>query len=370
MAKLQVGLLFGGKSVEHRVSIVSATAIFNALNRDKYEVSPIMIDPEGRWHLAPRDYPGDLEHVARETEVILRPDASGGRLESLDPKIPAGFENRPLDVIFPIAHGRGGEDGSVQGLFELASVPYVGSGVLSSALQMDKDLAKQILKSAGLPVLPWVTVRCEELFERGEGKWAEEIIEELRLPVFVKPANSGSSIGISKADDLASLAASLKEAARFDDKVIVERAVNAREIEIAILGNESCKASVPGEIIPKVEFYDYQAKYQDESTELIIPAEIPDSITEKLQDIAVRAAKALAARGMTRVDFLIERENQNIWINELNSLPGFTSGSMYPRLWAATGVPFGALLDQLIELALERHAQRVRLQTAAPPALL
>ncbi|MAJ60604.1 MAG: hypothetical protein CBC48_11600 [bacterium TMED88] len=370
MAKLHVGLLFGGRSVEHRVSIVSATAIFNALDRDKYEVSPILIDPEGRWHLAPSDYKGALERVSREDEVILRPDASGGHLQSLNPKSRTASENRPLDVIFPIAHGRGGEDGSVQGLLELASVPYVGSGVLSSALQMDKDFAKQVLKLSGLPVLPWVTIRSDELSERGARKWAEDIIEQLALPVFVKPANSGSSIGISKAEDVTSLTKSLEEASRFDDKVIVERAVEAREIEIAILGNASCKASVPGEIIPRHDFYDYQAKYQDESTELVIPAEIPPSVTEKLQELAIRAAKALEARGMTRVDFLIEADNQNVWINELNSLPGFTSGSMYPRLWAATGTSFSALLDRLIELALERHDQRIRLQTAAPPASL
>ncbi|MCH2185397.1 D-alanine--D-alanine ligase, partial [Myxococcota bacterium] len=298
------------------------------------------------------------------------PDASGGHLESVDPQRPARAKNRPLDVIFPIAHGRGGEDGSVQGLFELASIPYVGSGVLSSAIQMDKDFAKRLLQSAGLPVLPWVTIHRGELSERGAREWAEDITKQLALPVFVKPANSGSSIGISKATRVASLTASLEEAVRFDDKVIVERAVEAREIEIAILGNESCKASLPGEIVPKHGFYDYQAKYQDEATELIIPADIPPALTEKLQDLSIRAAKTLEARGMTRVDFLIEEKNQNVWINELNSLPGFTSGSMYPRLWAATGVPFSKLLDQLIELAIEQHAQRVRLQTAAPPASL
>ncbi len=344
-------------------------AILQALDRQKYDVSLILVDPEGRWHLAPNDHGGSLESILQAPEVVLRADASGGRLDQVDRERSIQFGDETLDVIFPIAHGRGGEDGALQGLLELASVPYVGSGVLSSALQMDKDLAKQILKSADLPVLPWVTIRSSEL-KRGGDQWVEKINRQLSLPVFVKPANSGSSVGISRAQDVASLALSLKEAAYYDDKVIVERAVDARELEIAILGNEHCKASVPGEIIPRHDFYDYHAKYQDESTELIIPAEIPPSLTKKLQDLAIRSATALEARGMTRVDFLVERETENVWINELNSLPLFTSGSMYPRLWAESGIPFGTLLDQLIDFARERHSQRVNFRTGAPPAAL
>jgi len=362
MAKLRVGLLFGGRSVEHEVSIASATSILQALDPERYDVSLIAIDDEGRWHLgsgATLLPAGTIEG----DEVLLPAAPGGGALVPLAPEHEGATEAPRLDVVFPIVHGRGGEDGTLQGLLELADVPYVGSNVLSSAVQMDKDVAKRLLAAAGLPVVPWVTLRASALEGAGLEQAVQRIVAELGLPVFVKPANSGSSVGITRADDEGGLAASLREAARYDDKLIAEQAVDAREIEVAVLGNEAPEASVPGEIIPHHAFYDYEAKYVDESTELVIPADLPEEQTARLRELAVEAYRALDGEGMARVDFLLERPGGRVWINELNSLPGFTDGSMYPRLWEATGLPYSALLDRLIELALERHRRRARLET-------
>jgi D-alanine-D-alanine ligase len=362
MPKLRVGLLFGGRSVEHEVSIASATSILQALDPERYDVSLIAIDADGRWHLgsgATLLPAGTIEG----SEVLLPAVPGGGALlpRSSDEGGPA--EAPVLDVIFPIVHGRGGEDGALQGLLELADVPYVGSNVLSSAVQMDKDVAKRLLAAAGLPVVPWVTLRASAIETDGGRRAAGRIASELGLPVFVKPANSGSSVGITKARDEDELAASLREAARYDDKIIAERALDAREIEVAVLGNETPEASVPGEIVPHHEFYDYEAKYHDETTELVIPAPLSEEAAARLRTLAIEAYRALDAEGMARVDFLVERSDGTAWINELNSLPGFTDGSMYPRLWEASGLPYSALLDRLIELALERHRRRSRLET-------
>jgi D-alanine-D-alanine ligase len=362
MAKLRVGLLFGGRSVEHEVSIASATSILQALDPAHYDVSLIAVDSDGRWRLGAGATL--LPAGAIEGSEVLLPAAPGGGA-----LIPVGADSGEivgggsLDVVFPIIHGRGGEDGSLQGLLELADVPYVGSNVLSSAIQMDKDVAKRLLAAAGLPVVPWITVRASQIEGGGARRIAASMISELGLPIFVKPANSGSSVGINKAHDEAELVAALHEAARYDDKVIAERGVVAREIEVAVLGNEKPEASVPGEIVPHHEFYDYEAKYHDDSTELLIPADISEQASAELRRIAILAYQALDAEGMARVDFLVERDSGAVWINELNSLPGFTDGSMYPRLWEASGLPYSALLDRLIELALERHRRRSRLET-------
>lgn len=360
VAKLRVGLLFGGRSVEHEVSIASATSILQALDPERYDVSLIAVDPDGRWRLgagAALLPSGSIEG----SEVVLPAAPGGGALLPVDRDEDAIKETPALDVVFPIVHGRGGEDGTLQGLLELADVPYVGSSVLSSAVQMDKDIAKRLLAAAGLPVLPWVALRSSSLADGGAEEVTRSIVRELGLPVFVKPANSGSSVGITRAASESELVASLHEAARYDDKIIVERGVDAREIEVAVLGNESPEASVPGEIIPHHEFYDYEAKYHDESTELAIPADLPEEVSKRLRGMAIEAYRALDAEGMARVDFLVEEGS--IWINELNSLPGFTDGSMYPRLWEASGLPYTALLDRLIELAIERHARRSNLET-------
>ena len=374
MEKLRIGLLYGGRSVEHDVSIVSATSILGALDRERYVVSLIGVDADGGWHLAAADM--DLEQVLDAPRVFLpaspgptelQPDRAVASPANAIPK--ASGELARLDVLFPIIHGRGGEDGALQGLLELADVPYVGSGVLSSALQMDKDFAKRLLASAGLPVTPWLTFTAAQLDRLGLPAAAERIATELGLPVFVKPANSGSSVGISRAGTVEEVGAALADALRYDRKVLAEVAVDAREIEVAVLGNDVPEASLPGEIRSSNVFYDYDAKYRDAATELIIPAELEPGQAEALRASAIAAYRVLDAEGMARVDFLVDRESGAFYINELNSLPGFTAGSMYPKLWEATGLPYPRLLDRLIELALERHAERSKLETHTPPPL-
>lgn len=370
MEKLRVGLLFGGRSVEHDVSIVSATSILAALDQERYEVSLIAVDLEGQWHLASAQTA--LPAVANEVSVFL-PATPGGSVlvpatgPTADSTKPQGDATR-LDVIIPIIHGRGGEDGALQGLFELAEVAYVGSGVLSSALQMDKDVAKRLLAGAGLPVTPWVCFSDFELERGGLPAAAHQAESEIGLPVYVKPANSGSSIGISRAESIPEMIEALDLARRYDRKVLVEMAVDAREIEVAVLGNDAPEASVPGEIRAARAFYDYDAKYRDEATELIIPADLEASQIESIRSIAIHAYKTLQAEGMARVDFLVERGTNQIYVNELNSLPGFTNVSMYPKLWEASGLAYPRLLDRLIELALERHDRRGKLETRPPAA--
>ena len=368
MEKLRIGLLFGGRSVEHDVSIVSATSILGALDPARYEVSLIGIDRAGRWHLSSGADP--LAAVLDEPEVFL--PASPGT-KALRPDRAAAGDGlgaaAQIDVIFPIVHGRGGEDGALQGLLELAEIAYVGSGVLSSALQMDKDLSKRVLAAAGLPVTPWLTFSAAELARDGFPAIADRAAASLGFPLFVKPANSGSSIGISRAETPAELTTALADATRYDRKVLVEEAIDAREIEVAVLGNEEPQASLPGEIRAAQAFYDYDAKYRDDATELLIPAELSDERSDRLRALAVASYRALEGEGMARVDFLVEREGDGVYVNELNSLPGFTAGSMYPKLWEATGLPYPELLDRLIELALERHAKRSKLETSPPPPL-
>lgn len=383
MGKLRVGLLFGGRSVEHDVSIVSATSILAALDRTRYDVSLIGVDLEGRWHLAagsdgnaralssaltaPNVFlpaePGETRLVP--SEAVASNAGAGERAVS---PIRALGETARLDVVFPIIHGRGGEDGSLQGLLELADVPYVGSGVLSSAIQMDKDVAKRLLSAAGLPVTPWIGFDASTLARLGARGAAERAEAELGLPAFAKPANSGSSVGISRADSIEELAAAIATAQRYDRKVLVEAAVDAREIEVAVLGNDEPEASVCGEIVAHRRFYDYEAKYHDDATELVIPADIEPRESEELRAMAIAAFRALDGEGMARVDFLFDRKTRRAYVNELNSLPGFTSVSMYPKLWEASGLAYPRLLDRLIELAIERHERRSKLETRPPEA--
>jgi D-alanine-D-alanine ligase len=358
MTKVRVGLLFGGRSVEHEVSLASATSIHRALDPTRYDVKLIAVDRDGHWHLGTPELPPEASVRGAEVSLPAAPGertlvkAAGGSLE------PAA----QLDVVFPIIHGRGGEDGSLQGLLELAGVPYVGSGVLGSALQMDKETAKRLLAAAGLPVLPWVLVRKMDLERRPEAE-AARALREIGLPLFVKPANQGSSVGITRVREARQLLPALREAARYDTKILCERAVDAREIEVALLGSDPIEASVPGEIRTRREFYDYEAKYVDEDTELLVPAPLDEEASEEVRALAVRAMQVLEGEGLGRVDFLLERESGRFFVNELNSLPGFTDVSMFPRLWEASGLPYPALLDRLIELAFERHRQRAELET-------
>jgi len=357
MSKLRVGLLFGGRSVEHEVSLVSAASILKALDPARYDVHLIGIDRDGRWHLGSPSLPPEAAVSGREVSLPAAPDA-----HTLVPAGGGSGAATDLDVIFPIVHGRGGEDGSLQGLLELAGVPYVGAGVLGSALQMDKDVAKRLLRAQGLPVAPWALVRHGDL-ARDAGGAAERALSEIGLPAFVKPANLGSSVGISRVDEREALLPALREAARYDEKILVERAVDAREIEVAILGDDPPEASVPGEIVPRRRFYDYEAKYVAEDTELLVPAPVSEALTRRLQELAVAAYAALEGAGLARVDFLVDRATEEPFLNEVNSLPGFTDASMFPRLWEASGLPYPALLDRLIELALARHRRRRALET-------
>jgi D-alanine-D-alanine ligase len=355
MTKLRVGIVFGGRSVEHEVSVASATSIREALDPGRYEVSLLCVDTEGRWRLGG---PGALPASAGRGEEVSLPAVPGdGTLISAKGSQPVGR----LDVIVPIIHGTGGEDGCLQGFLELANVPYVGSGVLGSAIQMDKDVAKKLLRAEGIPVVPWVAVPAREV-ARGAEAHADAAIRELGLPVFVKPASLGSSVGVSKAKTRAELVEGLRHAARFDEKILVERAVPAREIEVGVLGNDAPEASVVGEIVPKSEWYDYESKYVDDATELLVPAPLDPAIAEEARALAIRAFKALEGAGLARVDFFLDKETGALYLNELNSLPGFTDVSMYPRLWQASGVSYPALLDRLIELSIERHRRRAELE--------
>lgn len=358
MDKLRVGLVFGGRSVEHEVSLSSASSVLGALDPSRYEVALIAIAPDGRWHLGTPALP--LAAAVEGTEVSLPAAPSDHTLVSLGGAGEGG--SLDLDVVFPIVHGRGGEDGSLQGLLELAGVAYVGSGVLGSALQMDKEVAKRLLAAAGLPVVEWACVHSRDL-QRDDRDATERVLHEIGLPLFVKPANQGSSVGISRADERAQLLPALRDAARYDTKILVERAVDAREIEVALLGNDPIEASVPGEIRTRRRFYDYEAKYLDEDTELLVPAPLDDAQTRHVQRLAVEAVQALEGAGLARVDFLMDRHSGQFYVNEVNSIPGFTENSMFPRLWEASGVPYPALLDRLIELALERHRASASLVT-------
>jgi len=362
MAKLRVGLLFGGRSVEHEVSIASATSILGALDQSRYEVSLVAIDPEGRWHVGPPELPAETAATGEEATL---PAVPGGATLVPVRGSGAGAAVSQLDVILPIVHGRGGEDGSLQGLFELAEVPYVGAGVLGSALQMDKETAKRLLHAASLPVVPWVAGRGLELAPERRGALADRAIEQLGLPLFVKPANSGSSVGIRRADEREAVVDAIGYARRFDTKIVIEQAVMAREIEVAVIGTDEPQASVPGEIRTAHSFYDYEAKYEDDATELVIPAPLAEPESERLRAVAVDAYRALEGRGLARVDFLYVRPDE-FYVSELNSLPGFTRGSMFPLLWEATGLSYPQLLDRLIELAIEDHAVRSQLETVRP----
>jgi D-alanine-D-alanine ligase len=399
IAKIRVGILFGGRSGEHEVSLLSAASVLNAIDKKKYEVVPIGITKDGRWltaEHAERLLTGE-KHAgegARATQAIsLRagdPEATPGAAvlaagESVVvPPEPAHREaglapfqtdanlrrasDRAInvDVIFPVLHGTFGEDGTIQGLLELADIAYVGAGVLGSSAGMDKDVMKSLFRAAGLPMVKHVTVLRGQ-FER-EPKKVQKLVEtKLRYPVFVKPANLGSSVGISKAHDRKELGPAIAEAAKFDRKIVIEEGVGgkknkAREIEVAVLGNDDPQASVAGEIIPCKEFYDYDAKYLVQGSEGVIPAKITKAEMKTVQRLAIAAFQAVDCTGLARVDFLMDPESRKIFVNEINTMPGFTAISMYPKMWAASGVAYPDLIDRLIRLGIERHEDKKRNQ--------
>jgi D-alanine-D-alanine ligase len=397
MKKLRVGILFGGRSGEHEVSLLSAASVLQAIDKDKYEVVPIGITKDGRWLTAgdaesllqgklvlePRQWrAGDPETtpaaavLARGESVVVPPEPvhrqSGLVPFQTDAALTRRASDRAInvDVIFPVLHGTFGEDGTIQGLLELADLAYVGAGVLGSAAGMDKDIMKSLFLAAGLPIVAHVTILRSAWVK--EPKKVQKLVEsKLNYPVFVKPANLGSSVGISKAHDRKELGPAIEEAAKFDRKIVVEQGVGgkknkAREIECSVLGNDEPVASVPGEIVPVKEFYDYNAKYLDEGSALIIPAKLTRAETRRVQELAVRSFKAVDCSGLARVDFLMEpgsaKQARKIYLNEINTMPGFTSISMYPKLWAASGLAYADLIDRLIALGLERHADKKKNQ--------
>lgn len=375
--KLRVGVIFGGRSGEHEVSLASAQSVMTALDRAKYEVIPVGITRDGRW------IAGDALRALAEGESAVQPatvlpEPSQSALLRRDPGESDVVRGEAagqrlsviteLDVVFPVLHGPYGEDGTVQGLLELAGIPYVGAGVVGSAVGMDKAIFKNVMTSNGLPVLPWqLVLRADWL--RDATAVIERVEAVLPYPVFTKPANLGSSVGISKCRDRDELVAGLNEAARYDRRIVVEQGIDkARELEVAVLGNSSPEASIVGEIRPHREFYDYVAKYlaqpgSDDESELIIPAAISEEQSRRVRDLAVRAYKAIDCAGLGRVDLLLDSANGELYLNEINTIPGFTSISMYPKLWEASGLPYPELLDRLIELALERQAEKSELET-------
>jgi D-alanine-D-alanine ligase len=358
VSKLRVGVIYGGRSGEHEVSIASAAAIFKHLDPAKYEAVPIKIGKDGRWALT-----GDVPTALSAAEVHRQTDRAA--LQAIEPT--AALSNSHIDVVFPVLHGPYGEDGTVQGLLELANVPYVGAGVLGSAVGMDKAVMKTLFAAAGLPLVRHVTILRHE-WQADPTAITSQVTRALRYPVFVKPANLGSSVGISKATSDASFAEAMALALRFDKKIVVEEGVpNAREIECAVLGNDHPEASIPGEIIVTHPdgFYSYDAKYIDaDGATTKIPADLTPEMQTRVRTLSIDAFRALELSGMARVDFFIDRQTDALYLNEVNTIPGFTSISMYPKMWEASGLPYAALIDRLLTLALERHADKQQLHTS------
>lgn len=373
----RVGVIFGGRSGEHEVSLASAYSVMTALDPERFEVVPIGIAKDGRWllgadawptlrqaarlALGPGEEDGQVPRGVLDLADARRDDlvpCDGGRIETT-----TGGWLRQLDVVFPVLHGTYGEDGTVQGLLELAGVPYVGAGVAGSAVAMDKILCKQILAAAGIPQCRYLAVLRREWETRPEEVAAR--VDALGYPCFVKPANLGSSVGITKVHHPGELADALDEAARYDRRLIVEEGLqNVREIEISVLGNDDPIASVPGEVIPCREFYDYEAKYLAGESQILIPADLPPEVAQRIAELAVAAFRALDLAGMARIDFFVGRDDYAVYLNEPNTIPGFTPISMYPKMWEASGLPYRELLTRLVDLAIERHEDRARSRTS------
>ena len=380
MTKLRVGVIYGGRSGEHEVSLASAAAVFAHLDPARYEPVPVCIEKDGRWTLpatppvlvsaaevieARQVRAPATQNPPREAHLIAQPGGDTLVTIDRDGTRPAVVSGLALDVVFPVLHGPYGEDGTVQGLLELANIPYVGAGVLASAVGMDKAAMKLVFAARGLPMCDYDVVMKRD-WERDERTVLHTIVTRLGFPVFVKPANLGSSVGISKARHATELRAAIRLAAEFDRKIVVEAAVpDAREIECAVLGNDEPEASVPGEIVPSREFYDYEAKYTDgDASKLLIPAPLTPEQSEQVRALALEAFKAVDCAGMARVDFLMAGKSGVLYLNELNTIPGFTTISMYSKMWEASGLSYPELLDRLIALAIERHAEKQKLRTS------
>ncbi|WP_174615625.1 D-alanine--D-alanine ligase [Virgibacillus ihumii] len=363
MEKKKVGIIFGGKSAEHEVSLQSAKNIVDAIDKDKYDVVLLGIDKQGKWHI--NDQSSYLINAENPKLISLNKSndtvaiVPGQDHNQLIHSANAGLLDQ-LDVVFPIVHGTLGEDGSLQGMMRLANLPFVGSGVTGSAVCMDKDVAKRLLKDAGVNVAKG---RAFSSFNRNQIDFAK-LKDELGVPMFIKPANQGSSVGVSKVAEKAAFEQALDEAFQYDRKIVIEETLVGREIECSVLGNEDPAASVPGEILPQTEFYSYESKYIDESgAKLEIPADLPEDIVANIQEAAIAAFQALECEGLARVDFFL-KEDGEVYVNEVNTLPGFTKISMYPKLWEVSGIPYAELINRLIELAIDRHQKNSKLKSA------
>lgn len=361
MEKMRVAVIFGGMSGEHEVSLRSAASIMAALDRDKYQVIPVGISKAGEWWSGEEVLSSLEEGEPRGRRAALLPEVTSGELLYLEGG--SIVRRQKLDAVFPVLHGPYGEDGTIQGLLDLAGVPYVGSGVLGSAVGMDKVIMKMVLKNSGLPVGEHLYFTRMD-FEENPTYWLRAAEEKCGYPCFVKPANLGSSVGITKAKNRQELIPAIREAALYDVKVLVEKALAGKEVECSVLGNYNPRASVVGEIIPCNEFYDYKAKYIDDRSELIIPAPLSAALTQRVRSLAVKTFRTLNCFGLGRVDFFANPATEEVFINEINTIPGFTSISMYPKLWEASGLTYAALIDELIQLAVERHAIKSSLRTS------
>ncbi|HKD49823.1 MAG TPA: D-alanine--D-alanine ligase family protein [Candidatus Acidoferrum sp.] len=353
--RLRVGILFGGRSGEHEVSLASAASVIRGLDPDKYEAVPVGITKEGHWLVGSAAQKMLPEVLKGGQRVMMTADPTDAALIPLDR---SGGGQR-IDVVFPVMHGTYGEDGTIQGLLDLAGLPFVGAGVLGSAIGMDKDVAKRLLQVAKIPVVPWMAVQRAD-WERHPKEIQTILEKKFKYPMFVKPATLGSSVGMTKVHSRAELAPALTLAAEFAMKILVEKCIVGREIEVSVLGNHDPKASIPGEIVPHREFYDYTAKYLEQGSQILIPAKLKPAQVKTIQKYAVEAFRALELSGMARVDFFVEKKAGKIYLNEVNTIPGFTSISMYPKMWEASGIPFRQLIDKLIELALEMHREKAR----------
>jgi len=360
--KIRVGLIFGGRSGEHDVSLMSARSVMKAINKNKYDMTLIGITKEGKW-IAGDDTMKQLTSgdIANASEAALLGEPQHRALMQVKAHAASGggtlSSMTELDVIFPLLHGTFGEDGTVQGLLELADIPYVGAGVVGSAVGMDKAVFKSVMKANNIPTPKYVIALRSEV-ERDVNGVIAKCEAQFGYPMFAKPANLGSSVGVVKAHNKSEMPEALREAAKWDRKILIEQGIDAREIEISVLGNDDPIASVPGEVRPKKEFYDYNAKYIDSDSELLIPAPLDEATTKQAQEIAVATFKAIDACGMARVDFLMDRKTNELYVSEINTIPGFTEISMYPKLWEASGISYSELIDRLIELALERQAEK------------
>ncbi len=379
-SKLNIGVIFGGRSGEHDVSLMSARSVMAALspqtdpsfnfasltsgkmNMEKYSITPIGISRDGKWYIGDNLMPafatGSIEGL---TPVVILPEPGNNTLYARR-ETPQGTRLDPicqLDAVFPVLHGSYGEDGTIQGLFEMAGIAYVGAGVLASSVGMDKILFKDLMKAHGISIVKSVSFRRDEI-ENDVDRVLNDCERLSAYPLFVKPANMGSSVGINKCTNRVNLLEGLKEAARYDRRIIVERGVNAREIEVSVLGNDLLQASVPGEIRPKAEFYSYEAKYMDDSTELFVPAPLDAAMVQRAKELAIQVCHAIDCAGMARVDFLLDKDNNILYVNEVNTIPGFTSISMYPKLWGHDGIDFPELVDRLVTLAMERKSENDR----------